>query len=168
MLKIIFFPIIWKLIFPSFVFSHWKKSDYIFIGSDVWYAKSPHLFPDVSHLLHYERSLSQNTALMSKVCKRYLHLRNNFIKYQISYFSPKTHFLSCSRITAYPNNAIYNTCPKGVMFTNHVFECPIQPKFDYSRFSEKGDQDFESRFFKLSFHILIIWNDKLFCFYIIK
>ena len=34
------FSIIWKLIFPAFVFNLWKKSNLIFIGSNVWYAKS--------------------------------------------------------------------------------------------------------------------------------
>ena len=97
---------------------------------------------------------------------------NNFIKYQISKSQSRDTFslrqLPCRRITAYPNNTMCNTCPRGVMFTNHIFERQIQRIFDYSRFSVKGDQDFESRFFKLSFHILIIWNYKLFCFYIIN
>ena len=64
--------------------------------------------------------------------------------------------LSGSRITVYPNKAICNTCPKDVMFTYHIFEWQIQRIFDYSRFSMKRDQVFESRFFKLSFHILVI------------
>ena len=35
---------------------------------------------------------------------------------------------------SYPNNAICNTCPNGVMFTNHIFEWQIQRIFDYFRF----------------------------------
>ena len=38
-------------------------------------AKSPHLLPNVSHLLQYKRSLLQNTAYMSNACKPYLQLR---------------------------------------------------------------------------------------------
>ena len=41
----IFFPIIWKLIFPSFIFSSWKKSDLIFIGSNVDMPNLPTYFP---------------------------------------------------------------------------------------------------------------------------
>ena len=76
--------------------------------------------------------------------------------------------LSCSRITAYHNNATCYTCPKDVIFTSHIFEWQIQRIFDYSRFSVKGSHHFEKRFFKLSFHIFFIWNYQLFYFYIMK
>ena len=73
-----------------------------------------------------------------------------------------------SRITAYRNNAICYMWPNDVMFTSHIFEWQIQQIFDYSRFSVKGSQHFEKRFFKLSFHIFFIWNYQLFYFYIVK
>ena len=76
--------------------------------------------------------------------------------------------LSCSRITAYHNNAICSTWPKDVMFTNHIFACQVQWIFDYCRVSVKRSEHFENRFFKLSFHIFFRWNYQLFYFYIIK
>ena len=76
--------------------------------------------------------------------------------------------LSCSRITAYYHNAIWYTWPKDVIFTNHIFEWQIQQTFDYSRFSVKGSQHVEKSFLKLSFQIFLMWNDQLFCFYIVK
>ena len=69
-----FFQYLKTFIISSFVFSHRKKSDLVFIGLDIWYAKSPQLFSDISHLPHYKGSLLQETGSMNKTCKPYLHL----------------------------------------------------------------------------------------------
>ena len=45
-----------KLLFPSCVFNRCKKSDLIFIGSDVSYAKSFNLISDVNHLLRFNEA----------------------------------------------------------------------------------------------------------------
>ena len=73
---------------------------------------------------------------------------------------PAADFRTQNCFIFWPINAIFYTCPKDVMFTNHIFEWQIRRILDCSRFSLKEGQYFKNRFFKLSFHIFFIWNHR--------